>query len=105
MTHSRLRPTLYRDTAPVASTNILQTDSKVVLRYFVPRLRQHAIKLVPGGQKLRHASLIPAGARTLPFSKFSGPAFLRSATKTTSIAGPLGVIVRAKPGQTFRPLN
>jgi hypothetical protein len=33
-----------------------------------------------------------AGTRTLPRDSFSVPAFIRSATLTTFIAGPLGVI-------------
>ena len=40
---------------------------------------------------MRHASFIPAGARTLPRFGFPAPAFIHSATQTPFIAGPLAV--------------
>ena len=40
-----------------ASTKFLHRDKFVVPREFVPRLRQNAIKIVPGWQKPRHGSL------------------------------------------------
>jgi len=41
---------------------------------------------------MRHASFIPAGTRTLPRFSFPAPAYIRSATQTPFIAGPLGFI-------------
>jgi hypothetical protein len=49
-------------------------------------------KLATGRQKPRHASLFQVGAGTLPRFGFTAPAFIRSATLTPFIAGPLGVI-------------
>jgi hypothetical protein len=45
VTQKWLRLGLYRDTAPVPSSEILYRDSKVVAPWFVPRSRQHSIKL------------------------------------------------------------
>jgi hypothetical protein len=49
---------LYRD--PCASAHLLKSCTgiqKWSLRKFVPRSRQHVSQIVPGRQKLRHASL------------------------------------------------
>jgi hypothetical protein len=48
---------LHRDTAPVLSVMLLHLESKLVASQLVPRFRQLSIKLVPGWQKLRRASL------------------------------------------------
>ena len=43
-------------------------------------------------QKARRASLLSAGDKTLPRSGNTDPAFIRSASFTLFIAGPLGKI-------------
>jgi len=53
-------------------------------------------KLATGWQKPRHASLIAAGAGTLPRFGFTAPTSIRSATFTAFIAGPLAF----RPGAT-----
>jgi hypothetical protein len=69
----------------------LHHDSQPVTYYTCTATLVYARKFVPWRQKPRHASLIPAGARTLPRDSFSAPAFIRSATQTHFIAGPLAV--------------
>ena len=60
------------------------------LRNIVPRSRQHQSQIVPGRQKLRHASLSTALEKTV--IKTMNPADgtpVDSAPKTNFIAGPL----------------
>jgi hypothetical protein len=50
--------------AQLPSTKLLHLDSKLVAMQLVPRLRQLAIKLAPGRQKPRHASLLSASDKS-----------------------------------------
>ena len=50
--------------AQLPSTKLLHLDSNLVTMQFVPRFRQLAIKLAPGWQKPRHASLLSASDKS-----------------------------------------
>jgi hypothetical protein len=75
---------LHRDTAPLPSTMLLYLDSKLVAWQFVPRFRQLAIKLEPGRQKPRHASLHYGWCLDVALNENTAPAFSHSATFTNT---------------------
>jgi hypothetical protein len=77
--------------AQLASAMLLHLDSKLVTIQLVPRLRQLAIKLAPGWQKPRHASLLSASDKSC--LKEHNPAVGTSVAQQrllTLTAGPLG---------------
>jgi hypothetical protein len=80
---------LHRDTAPVPSAMLLHLDSKPATMQLVPRFRQLAIILAPGWQKPRHASLLTAGAWTLPRMKMLLQPSVTQQRLLTLTAGPL----------------
>jgi hypothetical protein len=70
---------------------LLHLDSKLVALQFVPRFRQLAIKLVPGLQKPRHASLLAASDSSClkDFNHAIGTSVTQQRLLTLT-AGPLG---------------
>jgi hypothetical protein len=82
---------LHREAAPVSSVMLLHRDSILVASQLVPRFRQLAIKLAPGWQKPRHASLLAASDRSC--LKEHNPALGTSVVQQrlhNTTAGPLG---------------
>jgi hypothetical protein len=83
---------LYRDRASASYKTLYTLTCYLLASSFVPRHSYNSSGFIPGRQKMRHASFIPAGTRTLPRFGFTAPASIRSATQTPFIAGPLGQI-------------
>ena len=73
----------------------------LLARNIVPRHSYNSQNFVPGRQKMRHASLIPAAPGLYPKAAFVLTTFTHSATPTNFIAGPLGGI----PHTDFAQLN
>jgi hypothetical protein len=63
---------------------LLHRDSILVASQLVPRFRQLAIKIVPGWQKPRHASLHYGWCLDAAMNQNTGPAFSHSATFTNT---------------------
>jgi hypothetical protein len=81
---------LHREAAPVSSAMLLHRDSILVASQLVPRFRQLVIKLAPGWQKLRRASLLSASDKSC--LKEHNPALGTSVSQQrllTLTAGPL----------------
>jgi hypothetical protein len=75
---------LHRDAAPVPSAVLLHPDSKLIAWQLVPRFRQLAIKLAPGWQKPRHASLHFGWCLDAAMNEITAPACSLSATFTNT---------------------
>jgi hypothetical protein len=75
---------LHREAAPVTSATLLHRDSILVALQLVPRFRQLAIKLAPGWQKPRHASLHSGWCLDAAMNENTGPACSHSATFTNT---------------------
>jgi hypothetical protein len=86
--------------AQLPSTKLLHLDSKLGAMQLVPRFHQLAIKLAPGWQKPRHASLLSASDKSC--LKEHNPAVGTSVSQQrlhNTTAGPLVV----KRGQIENP--
>ncbi len=96
VTQKWLRPSLYRETAPVPSNIFLHHDSKVVAREFVPRSLTHRTKLVPGRQK--HAPYPPCTVIFFWLKYLDPERCPRRVAQPPFIAGPLGnILIKSKP--------
>jgi hypothetical protein len=94
-THDLTPGSLHRDTAPLPSAMLLHLESLLVAWQFVPRFRQLAIKIVPGWQKPRHASLHYGWYLDAAMKENTAPAFSHSATFTNTYRRT--VIVNCSP--------
>jgi hypothetical protein len=82
--HDLASGSLHREAAPVSSVMLLHRDSILVASQLVPRLRQLAIKLAPGWQKPRHASLHSGWCLDAAMNENTAPAYSHSATFTNT---------------------
>jgi hypothetical protein len=82
---------LYRDHSSAFNKTLCTLTCDLLAIKFVPRHSYSSTSFLPGRQKMRHASFIPAGIRTLPRFGISTPVSIHLATQTPFIAGPLAV--------------